>query len=39
MSSGLYDPIVSRQEAEKLLVYSKKQAPRFHSIGKIAAMK
>jgi phospholipase/carboxylesterase len=38
VSSGLDDPIVSRQEAEKLLVYSKKREPIFHSVGKRAAM-
>ena len=38
MSSGLMDPIVSLDEADRLLFYSRKQAPRFHSVGKRAAM-
>jgi phospholipase/carboxylesterase len=39
MSSGLYGPIVSRQQAERsFLAFSKVQAPMFHSVGKRVAM-
>ena len=38
MSSGLYDPIVSRQEADRLFGLFKKWVPIFHSVGKRAAM-
>jgi len=33
MSSGLCDPIVSLDEAGRLLVYLKLQALKFHSVG------
>jgi hypothetical protein len=39
MSPGRYDPIVSKQEAERdFLVYSKMQVPISHSIGKRMGM-
>jgi phospholipase/carboxylesterase len=38
MSSGLHDPIVPKQEAERLFGYSKKQVPKCRYTGKEAAM-
>jgi phospholipase/carboxylesterase len=38
MSSGLNDPIVSRQEADSLFDLFKKLVPIFRSVGKRAAM-
>jgi predicted esterase len=39
MSSGLYDPVVPKQEAERLFgLFKKKQEPRYHCTGKIVAM-
>ena len=38
MSSGLHDPIVSRQEADRLFGLFKKRVPIFHSVGKRVAM-
>jgi predicted esterase len=38
MSSGLYNPIVSRQDADRLFDLFKKLVPIFHSVDKRAAM-
>jgi hypothetical protein len=38
MSSGIYDPIVPKQEAKSLSLCSERQVLKYHYTGKIVAM-